>query len=93
MWTRFRRRSCVVLPAILITLLAIGPSAAHAYVGPVAGVGLFSAAIGFLVAFASAIGVILLWPIRVLLRKIRGLTQKPDARSADGNEASAAPLH
>lgn len=82
MLSKFCRMSYVALPTLLLALLAIGPTAANAYVGPTAGIGLFSAATGFLVAFFSAVGVIVAWPIRVLLRKIRGPKQKQEAQSA-----------
>ena len=57
--------------APLLVLLMATP--AHAYVGPGAGVSLFGAAIGLLVAIFSAIGVILLWPIRMLAKKLSRL--------------------
>ncbi len=57
---------------ILMALLVVQPVTAHAYVGPTAGLSLFSAAVGLLVAIFSAFAIILLWPIRMLLRWIRG---------------------
>jgi membrane protein implicated in regulation of membrane protease activity len=80
---RFFRNCYLGAPAFLVAWLAIGATAAHAYVGPTAGIGLFSAATGFLVAFFSAIGVILAWPIRALMRKVRGPKAKPEVESAN----------
>lgn len=81
MRTKFWLISRLVLPTMLIALLAIVPPAAYAYVGPSAGVGLAGATIGFVVAVVSAVGVILSWPIRVMLRKIRGAKQRPQGTS------------
>lgn len=61
-----------LVAVILFALLLTQPVLAYAYVGPSAGLSLFSAAVGFLVAIFSAIGIILLWPIRMLLKWIRG---------------------
>jgi hypothetical protein len=81
--TRVFRNCYLGLPAFLVAWLTIGAGAAHAYVGPTAGIGLFSAAMGFLVAFVSAIGVILAWPLRALMRKIRGPKAKQGVESAN----------
>ncbi len=77
--SRFCQKINLTLPTMMVAILAIGPGLAHGYVGPTAGIGVFSAAAGFLVAFVSAIGVIVAWPIRIVLRKIRGPKQRRDA--------------
>lgn len=81
-------RRCGWMLAVLTLGFWIAPLAAYAYVGPGAGVGLLGATTGFLVAFFSAIGVVLLWPIRALVKKIRG-TKTPDT-SADHNDSTDA---
>lgn len=72
MFINRQRLSCVMLVALTI-VVAIEPTTAHAYVGPNAGVSFLGAAVGVVVAFFSAIAVILFWPVRVLIRKIRGV--------------------
>jgi hypothetical protein len=51
-------------PTVLLPVLG--------YVGPGAGLGLFSALIGVVVALGSAVFFILAWPIRKLMKKRRG---------------------
>ena len=40
-----------------------------AYIGPGAGLGLLGALIGLVLAVGSALGFVILWPLRALLRK------------------------
>jgi hypothetical protein len=77
-----------VIAAALTIGLAIAPEAAFAYVGPGAGVSLFGAAVGMLVAIFSAIGVILWWPIKVLIRRIKGTSAKTAATQSEAAEKS-----
>lgn len=56
------------------------PQTIAAYVGPGAGLTLIGSLIGVVVAILVALGVILFWPVRALIRRIRG--KKPDATSA-----------
>jgi lipoprotein signal peptidase len=74
-----------VVAALAVALWTV-PLPAYAYVGPGAAVGLFSAAAGFVVAIFSAIGIILLWPIRALMKKwhrarVAGAATEPDSSS------------
>ena len=48
-----------------------GPQPAAAYIGPGAGITMLGALWGVIVAVALAIGAVLFWPIRLLLRKLR----------------------
>jgi membrane protein implicated in regulation of membrane protease activity len=66
----------VALAAALALILASVATPAQAYVGPGAGVSLFGAAIGFVVAIFSALAVLLLWPIRAVVRKLRRVKAK-----------------
>lgn len=62
-------------------------SSAAAYIGPGAGVSLFGALIGLVVAVVSAIGFVLLWPIRAMLRRRKeaaGDGEKPESGDAPG---------
>jgi len=62
-----------VIPVLLGAGAAVCTAAqpALAYVGPGAGVSLFGAAFGLIAAVVSAIGFVLMWPIRSLLKKRR----------------------
>ena len=79
----------VFAAAALAVLMTIQPATANAYVGPTAGLSLFSAAAGLLVAIFSAIAIIFLWPIRMLLKWIRG----NKSRAAQPSEPPGAPVH
>lgn len=57
-----------VVAAIPI-LLGAGP--ALAYIGPGAGLGALGAVWGFIIAILVAIVIVLSWPIRILLRKLK----------------------
>ena len=46
--------------------------AATAYVGPGAGLTLIGSLIGLVIAIVTALAIILFWPIRALIRKMRG---------------------
>lgn len=77
---------------VITVLLAAGSGAAVclaaqpalAYIGPGAGVSLFGAAFGLIAAVASAIGFVLLWPIRAMLKKRRAAAQAKNADNAQG---------
>ncbi len=72
----------------LSILLALGLSApALAYVGPGAGLGAIGAALGLVAAVVMAVGAILFWPIRRLIRRRR----KKPALKADATASSEAP--
>ncbi len=60
-------RLLVLLPALL--LLHAPPAAA--YIGPGAGITMLGALWGVIVAVVLAIGAVLFWPIRALLRRRR----------------------
>ena len=47
----------------------ICPAIASAYVGPGAGIGLVGALGGLIIAVVIAVAILLIWPIRMLLRK------------------------
>ncbi len=72
----------------LLTILAIGallPLTASAYVGPGAGITLLGSLWGMLVGVVAAVGVILFWPVKILLRK-RKAAQEAAAAAADAAE-------
>jgi len=61
-------KNLYVVAAIPI-LLGAGP--ALAYIGPGAGLGALGAVWGFIIAILVAIVIVLSWPIRILLRKLK----------------------
>lgn len=58
------------------------------YIGPGAGMGLLGALGGLLLAVASALGFILLWPIRKLMRRLRQANSESDATATAKHEAA-----
>jgi hypothetical protein len=66
--------------------LAAAATPAHAYIGPGAGITMLGALWGVVVAVALALGAVLFWPIRVLLRRAR---RRPAAPAATATAASA----
>jgi protein-S-isoprenylcysteine O-methyltransferase Ste14 len=66
--------------AVAAGLCLIAPSAAFAYVGPSAGITM----IGIVVVIFGAIGAILYWPIRAMLRKKRAAAKDGNAGSDNG---------
>jgi len=60
----------------LITIISLVgltlPKLAVAYIGPGAGLSLIGSLIGVVVAILMALGILLSWPVRILIRRIRG---------------------
>jgi flagellar biosynthesis/type III secretory pathway M-ring protein FliF/YscJ len=54
----------------------------QAYIGPGAGITLLSAIWGVIVAFFLAIGAVLFWPIRILIRRRRNRAAKVASEKA-----------
>lgn len=52
--------------------LALVPLAAQAYIGPGAGASLAGSLLAVLAAIATAVAIILFWPLRLLYKKLRG---------------------
>ena len=59
------------------------PGLAAAYVGPGAGISMLGALWGLIIGVVMAVGVILFWPIRMMLRKSK-------AKKAGAEETAAA---
>ncbi len=71
------RVSSLLVVAFLLTVGVTAP--ALAYIGPGAGLGVLSAFWALLVAVLSAVGFIVLWPLRRMMR--RSKAQSPSNRS------------
>lgn len=74
-----------IKPVLLVTLLAISGQAL-AYIGPGAGISVVGSLLSILATFFVAIGAILFWPIRKMLkrRKARREAQEALAGGQDG---------
>lgn len=68
---------------VTVLTLALLPETAMAYVGPGAGISLIGSTIGLLVALATALGFVVLWPLRTLLRR------RSHARATAGGEGGS----
>ena len=76
------RKHYMMLTGALVFLSAIDP--ALAYIGPGAGVGAIGALIGLLVGIFTALGVVLMWPIKMLIRKMKAKSgASPKGESCD----------
>lgn len=72
--------------AFLVAVLL--PTSAIAYVGPGAGISLIGATIGLVVALGTAIGFVIIWPLRSLFRR-RG--REVAASPAEGRPGAKGP--
>ena len=71
--------------ALLAASAAAGP--AQAYIGPGAGITMLGALWGVLVAVALALGAVLFWPVRALLRRRRRPAAAAATPAADADAA------
>jgi hypothetical protein len=77
----------VIVVAILASLGSV--EAAYAYIGPGAGLSMLSAFWGLLVAVFAALGFVLFYPLRRLMRRRNGVKPKTNqAKTADQELAS-----
>ena len=65
----------------------LAPGLALAYVGPGAGISMLGALWGLIVGVVMAVGVILFWPIRIMLRKAKA--KKADAEPKEEKKKAA----
>jgi len=62
-----------------VTAVLFQAGAAAAYVGPGAGISLVGSLFGLVSAVVIAIGVVLLWPIRRIMRRFKGNAEPEQA--------------
>lgn len=74
---------------ILAVLLILLATTAQAYIGPGAGIPVLGSLIGIIVTIVVAIGAILFWPIRKMLKRGKNKTATAD-NTSDNAAASAA---
>jgi hypothetical protein len=80
-----RRSTFLLILTIAPTILLCDP--AMAYIGPGAGVTMLGALWSVLVAIVLAIGAVIFWPVRILIRRFRNRS----AKAASEKAASSAP--
>ena len=66
---------------ILLFSLAAGPL--HAYIGPGAGISVLGSLLGILATILVAIGAILFWPVRKLLKRRKAAAKTTESTAAD----------
>jgi hypothetical protein len=64
-------RKLMPIPCMLALAIMLWADPAAAYIGPGAGITMLGALWGVVVAVALALGAVLFWPLRILLRKRR----------------------
>ncbi len=75
--------------AILAFIIAALPNVALAYVGPGAGISALGALWGLILGVVMAVGVVLFWPIRMLLRKRKAAAEaKQEEAKAERQQES-----
>lgn len=80
--------------AVLVGLAAVAaPHAAEAYIGPGAGLSVGGAIIAVLATLVLAAAMVVVWPLRLALRKLRGdRPARPSGQTGDpGDSQGAAP--
>ncbi len=85
-------RKTSLLAASLFCLAVAAATPAQAYIGPGAGITMLGALWGVVVAVALALGAVLFWPIRVLLRRARRRPSTAPAATPATASTTAAPL-
>ena len=69
--------------AVALLALAVTPGAAFAYVGPGAGISALGALWGLILGVVTALGIVLFWPIRMMLRKRKAAAEAKQEMQAD----------
>jgi membrane protein implicated in regulation of membrane protease activity len=80
--------------AAIIVAATLLPDLAIAYVGPGAAVSALGALWGLIVGIVVALAVILFWPIRILIRKMKqknAATEQPSAEQANSDGRPSQP--
>jgi len=77
--------------AAAIVALTIIPEAAFAYVGPGAGISALGALWGLILGVVTALGIVLFWPIRMMLRKRKAAAEARQEMAATSAAIGDAP--
>ncbi|RKZ41107.1 MAG: hypothetical protein DRQ49_06140 [Gammaproteobacteria bacterium] len=76
---------------LTVTAVLSFPQIAMAYVGPGAGLTLIGSLIGLVIAILTALGIILFWPVRALIRRIRGKQPTKESENVSENVQETSP--
>ena len=79
-----KAQTSIGVVAGLVALAA--PQAAEAYIGPGAGLSVGGAIIGVLATLVLAAAMVVLWPLRVVFRKLRGGTSAAAERTSEAGD-------
>ncbi len=69
------------------TWIVLSPVAAQAYIGPGAGASLAGSLLAVLAAIATAVAIVLFWPLRLLYRKFKAGRQSATENTATAEES------
>ena len=72
-----------MLKTVLSLLALLISSPAIAYIGPGAGISVLGSLLGIIVTIVVAIGAIIMWPLRKLLKKKRANATETDSAETD----------
>lgn len=75
-----------MLKPVLTLLALLISSPAIAYIGPGAGISVLGSLLGIIVTIVVAIGAIVMWPLRKLLKKKRANAANTDSTETDPAE-------
>ena len=78
------------LAAALVALATI-PEVAFAYVGPGAGISALGALWGLILGVVTALGIVLFWPIRMMLRKRKAAAEAKQEMQTNAEAATDEP--
>jgi hypothetical protein len=79
------------LGCLLLGLGLTASTPALAYIGPGAGITMLGALWGVIVAVVLALGAVLFWPIRALMRRRKGPAATPAVHAQDATTREKAP--
>jgi len=74
------------LKILILLLLLVVSTTASAYIGPGAGISVLGSLLGILGTIVVAIGAIVLWPIRKVMKRRKQSKQAADKTNASLNE-------
>jgi hypothetical protein len=80
----------IILAALALVAAATVSDPAAAYIGPGAGISLLGAFWGLVMALGAAVGVVVWYPLRRVLRRRSGSARRPRTAAMAGSAAQAA---